>query len=170
MHGFARPVRGDDRDDRGHQHQQRRRAGEETEQRAPRIAPHPALVEPALPPERDDTETDQHGTGYTAEHRRDVVAGEAIDGDVAEPVRDARGQREQAAGDRREAAEHWTQRRVCPSEGGGDRHGDEAAGQMVRGCGALLGMQERVVDDGQRGEGERNPEHHQTTTCSSSSG
>ena len=93
-----------------------------------------------------------------AEHRGDVVAADAVDEDVADAVGGAADDREGSGEDREPAADEVRQAACDDDQQRGARQRHEAAGEMVAGRHARLGMDEGVVGDGDHDDRERGAE------------
>ena len=96
--------------------------------------------------------------GDTCQHRGDVVAADAVDEDVADAVRGAADDREGSGEDREPAADEVRQAACDDDQQRRERQRDEAAGEMVAGRHARLGMDEGVVGDGDHHDRERGAE------------
>ena len=82
------------------------------------------------------------------EHRCDVVAGDAVDQDVPQPIDDPRDDRERAAHECDQSPHARTPAGIDDSECKRHGSGDEPARKVVRDRGAGLAVHERVVQHG----------------------
>ena len=149
----------DDREPDRHddEHDRERRDG--ADERPPQVAPQRALVEPARAPQHGRAEHEQRRARDAADDRRDVVAAEAVDGDVADAVDDAGDDHQRTGRERGDGARARPQPRVRDREQRRERDGHEPAREVVADRRAGLAVPERVVEHPQGGGRHRHAKH-----------
>jgi len=146
----------DDREPDRHDHEEDDDRRDGANGRSSRVPTKPRLVEPPRTPQHRRPEHDEHAAGDGRGDRGGVVAGQAVDGDVADAV-DRTGDDHQRPGRERGGCarsrsqprvDHGKQRRACD--------GHQAARQVIARRGTRLAMPVRIVEHRQgRGDNRR---------------
>ena len=147
-------VREADREDEEDDRRDDRHHGDAGAQGAAQIAAAPAAAGAARLPERHRCREDQNESGQDGEQPGVVVARGAPVHDVVE-TRNAEGDADRTGGHRRGGAQPGTQARIERRDRGEDRHGNEAAREVVERRRPGRGLQVVVVDDVQADRTER---------------
>ena len=154
-----RLVVGHDRERDRHDHEEERDRRDDADERPPQVAPQRPLVEPPRAPQHGRAEHDEHRARDPGQDRRDVVAAQAVDGDVADAVDDAGDDHQRTGRERGDRARPGSQPWIRDGQQQRERDRYEPAREVVADRRAGLAVPERIVEHPQCGDSQGDAEH-----------